>query len=45
MARIPDEQIERLKREVSLGRLVQAQGIELKPCRLEGVLRRHYGLQ
>jgi hypothetical protein len=30
MARIPDDQIERLKQEVSLERLVQAQGIELK---------------
>jgi DNA primase catalytic core len=30
MARIPDEQIERLKQEVSVQRLVEAQGIELK---------------
>jgi DNA primase catalytic core len=30
MARIPDDEIERLKREVSLERLVAAQGIELK---------------
>ena len=30
MARIPDEDIERIKREVSLQRLVEAQGIELK---------------
>ncbi len=30
MARIPDEDIERLKQEVSLQRLVEAQGIELK---------------
>ncbi len=30
MARIPDGEIERLKREVSLERLVEAQGIELK---------------
>jgi DNA primase len=30
MARIPDADIERLKQEVSLERLVQAQGIELK---------------
>src|SRR5208283_247199 len=30
MARIPDEEIERLKREVSLQRLVEARGIELK---------------
>jgi DNA primase catalytic core len=30
MARIPDEEIERLKQEVSLQRLVEAQGIELK---------------
>ena len=29
MARIPDEEIERLKREVSLQRLVEARGIEL----------------
>ncbi len=29
MARIPDEEIQRLKREVSLERLVEAQGIEL----------------
>ena len=30
MARIPDEDIERIKREVSLQRLVEAQGVELK---------------
>jgi len=30
MARIPDEEIERLKQEVSLQRLVEARGIELK---------------
>src|SRR5512139_2727003 len=30
MARIPDEQIERLKQEVSLVRLVERQGIVLK---------------
>jgi DNA primase len=30
MARIPDEEIRRLKREVSLERLVEAQGIELR---------------
>lgn len=30
MARIPDADIDRLKQEVSLERLVQAQGIELK---------------
>ncbi|MEO8663440.1 MAG: CHC2 zinc finger domain-containing protein [Bryobacteraceae bacterium] len=30
MARIPDEDIERLKQEVPLQRLVEAQGIELK---------------
>jgi hypothetical protein len=30
MARIPDEEIERLKQEVSLQRLVEAQGIELR---------------
>ncbi len=30
MARIPTDEVERLKREVSLERLVQAQGIELK---------------
>ena len=30
MARIPDEQIERLKREVSLQRLVEGMGITLK---------------
>ena len=30
MARIPEEEIERLKREVSLQRLVEARGIELK---------------
>ncbi|HET9933924.1 MAG TPA: CHC2 zinc finger domain-containing protein [Polyangiaceae bacterium] len=30
MARIPDEVVERLKREVSVERLVQAKGIELK---------------
>ena len=33
MARIPGEAIERLKQEVSLQRLVEAQGIELKPAR------------
>jgi len=31
MARIPDEQVARLKREVSIERLVEAAGIELKP--------------
>jgi len=30
MARIPDQEIERLKQEISLQRLVEAQGIELK---------------
>ena len=30
MARIPDDEIERLKQEVPLARLVEAQGIELK---------------
>jgi hypothetical protein len=30
MARIPGEQIERLKREVSLERLAEARGIKLK---------------
>jgi DNA primase catalytic core len=30
MARIPDDELERLKREVSVERLVQAKGIELK---------------
>ena len=30
MARIPDDEIERLKREVSLERLVIAAGIEIK---------------
>jgi len=30
MARIPDEQIERLKQEISLLRLVERQGITLK---------------
>jgi len=30
MARIPDEQIARLKTEVSIVRLVEAAGIELK---------------
>jgi hypothetical protein len=30
MARIPDEQIERLKEEVSLQRLVELAGVELK---------------
>ena len=29
MARIPDEELERLKREVSLARLIEAQGLEL----------------
>lgn len=30
MARIPDHEIERLKREVSLQRLVESQGVALK---------------
>ena len=30
MARIPEAEIERLKKEVSLGRLVEASGVELK---------------
>ena len=30
MARIPDEEIERLKREVSLERLAEARGVKLK---------------
>lgn len=30
MARIPDADIDRLKQEVSLQRLVEAQGVELK---------------
>jgi DNA primase len=30
MARIPDEEIDRIKREVSLGRLVASQGVVLK---------------
>ncbi len=30
MARLPDEQIERLKEEVSLQRLVELAGVELK---------------
>ena len=30
MARIPEDEIERLKREVSLERLVKAAGIELR---------------
>jgi len=30
MARIPDDEIERLKREVSLERLAEARGIKLK---------------
>jgi len=29
MARIPDEELERLKREVSLGRLIESQGLTL----------------
>jgi DNA primase len=29
MARIPDQALERLKREVSLARLVEAQGLKL----------------
>ena len=33
MARIPDEEIERLKREVSLERLVEARGVELEAPR------------
>jgi DNA primase len=31
MARIPDEEIERLKREVSIESLARARGVELKP--------------
>ena len=31
MARIPDHEIERLKRRVSVERLVEAAGIELRP--------------
>ena len=30
MARIPDEELDRLKREVSLVRLVEESGVELK---------------
>lgn len=30
MARIPDEEIERLKREISLERLAEAKGVKLK---------------
>lgn len=42
MARIPGEDIERLKQEVSLQRLVEAQGIELKRhgADLLGLIRR-----
>jgi len=32
MARIPDEEIERLKREIAIERLVTGFGIELKRC-------------
>jgi DNA primase len=31
MARIPDEALERLKREVSLARIIEAQGLKLIP--------------
>jgi hypothetical protein len=31
MARIPEEEVERLKREVSLERLVSGSGVELRP--------------
>ena len=31
MARIPDEEIERLKREIAVAELAQARGIELEP--------------
>jgi DNA primase catalytic core len=31
MARIPDEQLDQLKQDISIQRLVEAQGIELKP--------------
>jgi DNA primase len=31
MARIPEEELERLKREVSVERLAAARGIDLKP--------------
>lgn len=34
MARIPSEAVERLEREVSVERLVQAKGIELRGRRL-----------
>jgi len=32
MARIPDTELERLKSEVSVERLVEASGVELKKC-------------
>lgn len=41
MARIPDEQIERLKQEVSLQRLVEGMGIILKR---QGRLDEHLAL-
>ena len=37
MARIPDTEIERLKREISLERLAESQGIELKCQRSPGI--------
>ncbi len=35
MARISDDQIERLKQEISLQRLAEGIGIVLKPCNQE----------
>lgn len=35
MARIPDDQIERLKHEIALQRLAEGMGIVLKPCNQE----------
>jgi|GEM_PF-4131720 len=35
MARIPDDQIERLKHEIALQRLAEGIGIVLKPCNQE----------
>lgn len=37
MARIPEAELERLKREVSLVRLIQSQGHELKKVRIDVV--------
>ncbi len=39
MARIPNNELDRLKREVSLVRLVESSGIELKKCSAQDYCR------